>query len=146
MLQIDWPVVNRPPVYKPVIRFLNWLPHFQLLVVLFRNQPKQFESWLNDLQASQIAWKLASLPNEQPVAWTTWKLTELFTQGYKPNKDRISKIVSQVRHNQCQRGSDTENDLWWCWLSLASFPGPIPSPRGEAWYTLFAHARNIPSL
>ena len=27
-------------------------------------------------------------------------------------------------------------------MGLASFPGP--SPRGEAWYTLFVHAQNIP--
>ena len=30
----------------------------------------------------------------------------------------------------------------WVVLHLASSPAP---PRGEAWYTLFAHARNIPT-
>ena len=47
--------VNGPPVYKPVIQFLNWLAGFQLYkqVIPFMNQAERFESWLKGLQATR---------------------------------------------------------------------------------------------
>ena len=50
--------VNEPPVYKPVIQFLNQLAHFKLCKVKsFRNQAERFESWPNGLEAGWMVYE-----------------------------------------------------------------------------------------
>ena len=109
-------------VYKPVIQFfLTGWPAFKSKVILFRNQPKWFESWLNGRKASwinQTQWKLYNLarrleswPTKLSVAQTAW-----------PNdlQKNTSKVVSQPdQTNASVDHFDSESSLCWRWLGLA---------------------------
>ena len=65
--------VNRPPAYKPVIEFSDWL--YKAKSSQFTNQAKWFESWANvyNLLDGWKAEQTACGPNSMEAGWTIYR-------------------------------------------------------------------------
>ena len=103
---------------------------------------------------------------EPPLFWASWimDLAVIWTNEHgskhllytctnppPPSRLMATSIVCKADHQylNCTKVTWCEHSVAWCYLLyatvVASSPDPS-SPRGEAWYTLFVHARNIPSF
>ena len=71
--------VNGPPVYKPVIQFLNGLACFQLYIAKW----SRLETRPNGLKAGRMSWKLYKLAKQTARGLNGMKLAKRFTEAYK---------------------------------------------------------------
>ena len=121
--KLDDQFINQSPGYKLIIQFLNWLACFQL----YKTKWSRLETGPNGLKPGRTAWKLAewftSSPNAMHKAVQAYQTNSPWPEWQERRTNDLlkhtSKIVSQVKFNQRQRGSDTEIDPCWCWLGLA---------------------------
>ena len=123
-----WQFVNRPPFYKLITQFLNWLAHFQL----YKGKWSRLETRPNGFKDGQTALKLAEWFYKQPKQHES-------LPNYSQKYTITSKVVSQARlSNQCQRTMDQ--------ILKAIHAGSLVSLVSDWYWSLTEKLRNHPSF